>query len=101
MKRESVYASRGDVLNTACPGDSPLDEPLGIHRIPHCDPDILLRRRQRSGLRGYLHRPRAAKDRQSLPGLAGRRRPLRRWAGDDLCRNQRSPRLLDLRTMVL
>lgn len=72
-----------------------------IRRIPPRDPDILLRRRQRSGVRGDLHRPRVAEDRQPLSGLPGRRRPLRRWAGDDLCRSQRSPRLLDLRTVVL
>lgn len=72
-----------------------------IRRIPPRDPDIFLRRRQRSGVRGDLHRPRTAEDRQSLPGLPGRGRSLRRWAGDDLCRSQRSSRLLDLRIMVL
>jgi hypothetical protein len=53
------------MLNTICLGGSSLDEPLclGIRRIPSRDPDILLRCRQRPGLRGYLHRPRVTEDR--------------------------------------
>lgn len=75
--------------------------PRASFRSPLPDIDIFIRRGQHPRLRGDLHGPRAAEDREPVPGLPRDRRSLRRLPGDDLRRGQRSARLLDVRPAVL
>lgn len=70
-------------------------------RYVDCVVDHAIDRRQCVGVRRHLHGPRAAKDRQPVPRLAGHRRRVRRRPGDDVRRRQRPARLLAVRRAIL
>lgn len=65
------------------------------------DLDIFIRGREHFSLCGNLHGPRFTEDREFIPGLPRYRRPVRRLPGYDICRGERSPRLLGIRAAIL